>query len=47
MAGCVGLVIIYVRVGKVDGPGPRPGKSMLRIALYVLGASLIANEYSR
>lgn len=37
----VGMVLIYLRVGEIDGPAPKPVNPLLHIGLYVLAASLI------
>lgn|SRR5262249_7418810 len=37
----VGMVFIYVRVGEIDGPVPRPVNPLLHIGLYVLAANIV------
>lgn len=39
----VGMIFIYVRVGEIRGPVPRPVDPLLYIGLYVLAASLVSS----
>ena len=37
----IGMTLLYVRVGEMNGPGPRPVNPSLRFAVYVFAASII------
>ena len=38
----MGMVFIYVRVGEIDGPAPRPVNPLLHYSLYVFAAGIVS-----